>query len=380
MKFFHLSDLHLGRKLLGESLLEEQAYIIEEIIKTAKEEKPDAVLMCGDIYDKSVPSAEAVRLLDGFLSQLVECGCSVFLISGNHDGGSRLEFAGKILEKENIYIEGTYKGKLEAVCLEDAWGEVYIHMLPFLRPDMLRPYEEELPKSYEEAVKTVLLKQPLKASARHVLMAHQFVTAGGRAPETDQSEQLILGGLDHVEVSCFEGFDYVALGHIHRAQSVNALHIRYAGSPLAYSFSENKDLKSLTIVELMEKGNNSVRKVLLQPKTKMAVLKDTMEALVSEKYQAYRKGYFLSIRLTDEEIPEYPLQRLRQVFSGILEFSVENRRTVHGGISGAAGLSVLKKTPETLFGDFYEKQNGVPLNETEKEILRELIREVQVDV
>ena len=183
-----------------------------------------------------------------------------------------------------------------------------------------------------------------------------------------------------MEVSCFEGFDYVALGHIHRAQSVNALHIRYAGSPLAYSFSENKDLKSLTIVELMEKGNNSVRKVLLQPKTKMAVLKDTMEALVSEKYQAYRKGYFLSIRLTDEEIPEYPLQRLRQVFSGILEFSVENRRTMHGGISGAAGLSVLKKTPETLFGDFYEKQNGVPLNETEKEILRELIREVQVDV
>lgn len=210
-----------------------------------------------------------------------------------------------------------------------------------------------------------------------MLLAHQFVTAGGVRPEISDSEQLSLGGMDQVDASVFEAFDYVALGHIHRPQKIGDVKIRYAGSPLKYSFSEWKQTKSVTVAELGDKGTLSVRKLPLEPKTGMAVLKDTMEALVSDKYEKYREGYYLSVAVTDEEILEHPMERLRKIFPGMLEFAVENRRSRSGGISGSAELQCLKKTPLDLFGEFYEKQNGIPMSDAEQELLQDIIESME---
>ena len=377
MKFFHMADLHLGKKLLGEPLWKEQQYILSRVVAMSDEEKPEAVLLCGDIYDKSIPSSEAVGLLGWFLEELSVRGIQTFLISGNHDGAQRLQFASGILKKEGIHIAGTFKGGPEHIVLSDAFGPIHVWMLPFLRPGMLRPFAEEIPETYEEAVKTALHGAVLHREERNLLLAHQFVTAGGRKPEISDSEQRSLGGIDQVDASVFGAFDYVALGHIHRPQKMGDVKIRYAGSPLKYSFSEWNQTKSVTVAELREKGSLSVRKLPLEPKTEMAVLKDTMEALASEKYRKYREGYYLSIVMTDEETLEHPMERLRKIFPGMLEFAVENRRSRSGGISGSAELQCLKKTPLDLFGEFYEKQNGIPMSDTEQELLEEVIKSME---
>lgn len=377
MKFFHLADLHLGRKLLGESLIEEQSYILEEIMKNVRVEKPDGIFICGDIYDKYIPSSEAVALFDSFLEAIAKVDCEVFVISGNHDGASRLEFASGLLKKQKVHICGTYKGKIESVELKDEYGNLRVYLLPFLRPDMLRPYEKNCPKTYHEAVKQVLEKLPYNKKERSLLLTHQFVVHGQMFPETSESEQKLVGGIEAVDVSCFEKFDYTALGHLHRAQKIKQEWIRYAGSPLAYSFSEANDKKGITVVELKEKGTCLVRTILLQPKTKLAVLKDTLKNLLSETYQEFQTGYYLSIRVTDEEMLEYPVQRLQQTFSGMLECRIENRRMLSQGITKSADLSVLEKKPKELFAEFYEKQNEVPMNEIEKMILKQVLDEME---
>lgn len=377
MKFFHMADLHLGRKLLGEPLWKEQQYILSRILKMADEEKPGAVLLGGDIYDKSIPSQEAVGLLDWFLEEMSVREIQVFMISGNHDGAQRLQFAGGILRKEGIHIAGTFKGCPEHIELTDEFGPLHVWMLPFLRPGMLRPFVEEIPETYEEAVKTALSCAEVNKEERNILLAHQFVTAKGERPEVSDSEQLSLGGMDQVDASVFEAFDYVALGHIHRPQKIGNVKIRYAGSPLKYSFSEWKQTKSVTVAEFGEKGNLSVRKLPLEPKTGMIVLKDTMEALVSDDYEKYREGYYLSVVVTDEGVLEHPMERLRKIFPGMLEFAVENRRTRSGGISGNAKLTCLKKTPLDLFGEFYERQNGVPMSDAEQELLQDIIENME---
>lgn len=377
MKFFHLADLHLGRKLLGESLIEEQQYILEEIMKNVRVEKPDGILLCGDIYDKYVPSSEAVALFDRFLEALVKENCEVFVISGNHDGASRLEFASGLLKRQKVHICGTYKGKIEGVELRDEYGKLTVYLLPFLRPDMLRPYEEECPKTYHEAVKRIVDDLPLNRKERNVLLTHQFVVDGQMFPETSESEVKEIGGIEAVDASCFEEIDYTALGHIHRAQKVKNERIRYAGSPLSYSFSEVNDKKGITVVELKEKGNCSIRKRLLSPKTKMAVLEDRLENLLSERYEEFRQGYYLSVKVTDETMLEYPVQQLQQIFPGMLECRIENRRTRFEGITKTAELSSLKKEPEELFAEFYEKQNEVPMNDLEQKLLKQIIHKME---
>lgn len=377
MKFFHVADLHLGKKLLGQSLIEEQEFILEEIIQNVRVEKPDGIFICGDIYDKYIPASEAVALLDTFLEAVVKENCEIFIISGNHDGASRLEFASGLLRKQKIHICGTYKGKIENVVLEDEYGTVTVYMLPFLRPDMLRPYETECPKTYQEAVKRVIDSLSLNKKKRTVFLGHQFVVDGQMFPETSDSETKWVGGIEAVDASCFEEFDYTALGHLHRAQKIKKESIRYAGSPLAYSFSEAKDEKVITVVKLKEKGNCQIQKIPLLPKRKLAVLKDKLENLLSEKYQEFREGYYLSIKVTNEEMLEYPVQQLQQVFPGMLECRIENRRTMSEGVTKNVDFSVLKKEPEELFADFYKKQNEIPLSEIEQRLLRMTINEME---
>jgi exonuclease SbcD len=376
MKLFHLSDLHIGKKLQGESLLEDQAYILNIVIEQIEIEKPDAVMIAGDVYDKSVPAADAVMLLDKFLNQLSLFQIPILIISGNHDSPERLQFGSRMFEKKQIYIGAMFQGEMEKVTLKDEYGEIHVYLLPFIKPAMVQPYFEEQIESYENAVIKILEKQPVTASARNLLIAHQFVVNNGKEPDRSDSERMSLGGVDSMEASIFKDFDYVALGHVHRPQKVGKMHIRYAGSPLKYSFSEINHKKAITVVILKEKGVVELKKVPLHPLKEMVELRGTLQELLSEDYKEYRAGYYLSITVTDEEKLIDPIGQLRTKFEGILEFQIERTRNKTYQDKSLNSEDLDKKTPFALFEDFYKNQNEEELTDVQKKILEDVLLEM----
>ena len=248
----HLADLHIGKKLYEFSMIEDQRFILEQILGILEEEKVDGVLVAGDVYDKPVPAAEAVQLLDDFLTGLASCGIKVFLISGNHDSAERLAFGARLFGEAGVYVSRIYDGTVRKITLRDEYGEADVHLLPFIKPSMVRHFwEEEETETFQDAVRTAIHHMEVDPSRRNVLVAHQFVTGAG----TCESEELLVGGLDQVDASLFADFDYVALGHIHSPQKIGRETLRYCGTPLKYSFSEADQEKSVTIVELREKGD-----------------------------------------------------------------------------------------------------------------------------
>ena len=252
MKFIHISDLHLGKRVNEFSMLEEQKYILQQVLDTVQNEAADAVLIAGDIYDKPVPPAEAVVLFDTFLTRLSQMKKEVFIISGNHDSAERLSFGSSLFTAEGIHIAPVFEGNMEKVSLWDDAGEVCVYLLPFIKPSTVRRFYEEDLTDYTKTVQTVIEHTPVDTSKRNVLVAHQFVTGAGRC----DSEEVSVGGLDNVDASVFEPFDYVALGHIHNAQHCSRESVRYCGTLLKYSFSEVNHIKSITVVEVKEKGKN----------------------------------------------------------------------------------------------------------------------------
>ena len=317
MRFAHISDLHLGKRLHEVSLLEDQAHILAEIRAALREEAPDAVLLAGDIYDKSAPSAEAVRLFDDFLSALSADGQMVFAISGNHDSAARVAYGGRIMAKSGVYLSAPeYRGEVFSAGLEDKDGRVDIYLLPFIKPiHVSLAFPDEKIESYTDALRVAVGKMPIDPKRRSVLVAHQFVTGAVRS----ESEEVSVGGLDNVDASVFAPFSYVALGHIHRPQNIGAVRIRYSGAPLKYSFSEAGDEKSITIVELDGKGAVSLRTIPLTPRHDLRELRDTYEALMKkENYEGTATDDYLHITLTDEEIKE-------------LEAILEDSRERNGG-------------------------------------------------
>ncbi|MBP3700820.1 MAG: exonuclease subunit SbcD, partial [Lachnospiraceae bacterium] len=287
MKLMHLSDLHIGKRVHGFSMLKDQQYILEQVLQMVDAERPDCVLLAGDIYDKPVPSAEAVTVLDEFLAGLYARQVCVCLVSGNHDSPERLDFGGRIFESRDIHVAGRYDGENHMVELQDEHGLVRIWLLPFVRPASLRPYEPEV-VTYQEAVEAAVerMKEPCRngdtpwESVRNVLVAHQFVVSGERLPQVCDSEELSLGTLDHVDVSAFDAFDYVALGHLHGPQQVGRPQVRYAGWPLKYSFSERHQKKSVTMAELGPKGQVEIRQLPLEPLRDLRQIQGTMEELL----------------------------------------------------------------------------------------------------
>ncbi len=377
MKFFHMADLHLGKKLLGEPLWKEQQYILSRVVAMSDEEKPEAVLLCGDIYDKSIPSSEAVGLLDWFLEELSVRGIQTFLISGNHDGAQRLQFASGILKKEGIHIAGTFKGGPEHIVLSDAFGPVHVWMLPFLRPGMLRPFAEEIPETYEEAVKTALHGAVLHREERNLLLAHQFVTAGGRKPEISDSEQRSLGGIDQVDASVFGAFDYVALGHIHGPQNIGSNRIRYCGTPLKYSFSEAAHHKSVTVVSLGEKGDLSLQLCPLYPKHDLREIRGSFASVTDREFYANTDADdYLHIILTDEEDVPEAVGKLRQIYPNLMKLSYDNTRTRADHVIDAAA-DVQHKTSLQLFEELYELQNNQPMSEEQRDFAQNLIERIR---
>ena len=373
MKLIHLSDLHLGNRVNDFPMLEDQAYILDRILEIADEERPDAALIAGDVYDKNVPSAEAVALLDDFLVKLADRSLPVLLISGNHDSPERLAFANRLMEGRGVYIAPVYHGEVSPVTLEDDCGPVDFWLLPFLKPAHIRRFfPEEGVESFTDAMACAIRHMPLDPARRNVLVTHQFVTGAARC----ESEEVSVGGADNVDASVFAPFDYVALGHLHGPQNVGGERIRYCGTPLKYSFSEAGHQKSVTIVELGEKGSLEVRAVPLLPQRDMVELRGSFAQLKSpEFYGQVDRDAYVRVILTDESDIYDAMGQLRPVYPNLMALDYDNLRTRSGAV--VLEEADVKRDPLELFADFYQQQNHQPMSEEQRRYLTELLETIQ---
>ncbi|MDY3303568.1 MAG: exonuclease SbcCD subunit D [Clostridia bacterium] len=373
MKIMHLSDLHLGKRVNEFSMIEDQKYILDEIIKILNEEAPDAVIIAGDVYDKSVPTAEAVSLFDVFLSNLADKELSVFVISGNHDSPERIAFASDIMSKSGMYFSHVYDGNVEKVQLSDEYGLVNFYLLPFIKPvNVKRFYPDEDIDSYTDAVKTALSSAEINDGERNILITHQFVAGAGRC----ESEELSLGGSDAVDVSAFDNFDYVALGHIHGPQKVGRDNVRYCGTPLKYSFSEANHKKSVTLLELGAKGNISIRCIPLVPLHDMREIRGRYEDVASKKfYEGTDTGDYLHITLTDEDDIPDAIAKLRAIYPNIMRLDYDNARTRENR-EISIDTNIEKRTPTELFSQFYEVRNNKQMTDEQTRYIENIIKKL----
>ena len=411
MKFLHISDLHIGKRINEFSMLEDQKYILDKILTIAEREQAEGVLLAGDIYDKTVPSAEAVQVFDRFLTGLAKRKIKVFAVSGNHDSPERIAFGAELMKGKGVYLSPVYDGRVAKVALEDTYGKLYVHLLPFVKPATVRHGLEaqqtlqqersngvesslqrersngaepslqrersngaepsKLPESYNEAVRAVVERMEVDADQRNILVAHQFVTGASRC----ESEETAVGGLDNVDADLFDAFDYVALGHIHSPQHVGRDTLRYCGTPLKYSFSEAEQEKSVTVVELREKGEVELRQIPLTPLRDMQRIRGTyMEVMDRNFYQGTNREDYVQITLTDEEDVPDGLQRLRKVYPNLMRLVYDNARTRQSREVGAAE-ELERKSELELFSDFYVLQNNQTMSAKQTELVRQLIQE-----
>lgn len=379
MKFFHLSDLHLGITVCGASMREEQIDILQKIVALCEEERPDALLISGDIYDKSAPSGAAFHLLDRFLTDLRARSIPVLLISGNHDSADRLSYGADLLRDSGIFLTRPFEqaGVEPPVTLTDSHGPVHFYQLPYVRPATVRaayPDEaERIGSSYPEAVKVALEHMEVDPEERNVLLAHQFVT--GATPS--DSKDLVVGGLDAIGGSLFDDFTYVALGHIHGPQKVGRETMRYSGTPLKYSFSEVNQTKSVPVVTLGAPGTEpEIRLLPLTPLRDLRVRKGSYDEIMDRNnYAGTNTDDYVKIILTDEHVIPDCMNKLRSVYPNVLQLQYDNLRTRTSGEVGAAE-HVKQKTPLELFEELFEKQNGTRMSDAQRNLVRPLMEGV----
>lgn len=379
MKFFHLSDLHIGKQLHRYNLKEDQQVILKEVITYAKELRPDAIVIAGDIYDKSVPSAEAVNVFDEFLTDLSEITpeIPILIISGNHDSPDRLKYASEILKRHHIYLAGNVPERpeehIEKVTLHDAYGEVNFYLLPFMKPAYVKNiFVDGTPETYSDAVKEIIKREKIDyKDKRNVLVSHQFyVGEKAESPETCDSEVFSVGGIDNVDIGSVKEFDYVALGHLHGAQCIGKPEIRYCGTLLKYSVSESTQNKSLTVVTLKAKGEKSeIENYPLHPLRDVRKKKGTLDEIIKEAQETEKDDY-ISITLTDEIDPYKPKEQLERIFSHILEIRVDNQRTRTK--LKEMDEELVMKDPFTSFAEFYKEMQGREMNGEEETIMKEI--------
>lgn len=374
MKLVHLSDLHLGKRVNEFSMLEDQKHILWEILRIIGREKPDGVIIAGDVYDKAVPPAEAVALLDEFLVRLAGMRTEVFIISGNHDSAERIAFGSRLIRESGVHLSPVFSGEIEPCTLTDEYGEVQIRMLPFIKPaDVRHAFPEEEIRDYTDAVRTVIRHMNPDPSVRNILVAHQFVTGAERS----DSEDVSVGGMDNVDASVFEPFDYVALGHIHGPQRIGRETVRYCGTPLKYSFSERNHVKSVTVVTLGEKGRTEIRTVPLIPLHDMREIRGTYEELTLRKnWEGTATDDYLHVILTDENDVPDAMARLRVIYPNIMKVDYDNQRTRTASLTGLAEETERKSEME-LFEEFYAGQNGQPLSGEQRSFAEALLEKLK---
>ena len=374
MKLIHLSDLHIGKRVNEVSMIEDQEYILLKILEVIDDEKPNAVMICGDVYDKSVPSAEAVTLFDDFLCRLSKRSIPVLIISGNHDSPERLAFGNRLMERAGIHISPVYDGKAVSLTLKDEHGDVNFWLLPFVKPAHVRRfYEKETIESYTDALRVAVEQMHIDPTGRNVLLTHQFVTGAA----TCESEEISVGGSDNVDASIFEDFDYVALGHIHGPQNVGSNRIRYCGTPLKYSFSEEHHHKSVTVVKLDKKGELEVQLRPLIPRRDLRSIKGTFEEVTDKSfYQGTNTDDYLQVILTDEEDVPEALGKLRVIYPNIMKLTYDNTRTRTNRIIEGAE-NVKRKSELELFEELYLQQNNQPMSDRQRGYMLELIESIK---
>ena len=374
MKFVHLSDLHLGKRVNGYSMIEDQKYILLKILNVIDEQKAEAVVIAGDVYDKPIPPTEAVQLFDDFLFRLVERNLQILVISGNHDSPERIAFGSRFMDKSGVHMSQVYNGKNDLVELKDKYGKVNFYMLPFVKPSNVRRFfEDEEINTYTDAVRVAVSHMNVNKKARNVIITHQFVTGAQRS----ESETIAVGGTDNVDSYVFDDFDYVALGHIHGPQNVGKNTVRYSGTPLKYSFSEISHKKSVTVVEMKEKGNVKVSTVELTPKLDMREIKGTYEELTFKKnYENTNTEDYLHIILTDEEDVADAVAKLRCVYPNLMKLDYDNTRT-RNSLALTQAEETEKKSDTELLSEFFEKQNGKPLSDEQLEYAANLFEQIK---
>ena len=375
MRFLHLSDLHLGKSLHECSLLEDQRHILAQIEQIARTRAVDAVVIAGDVYDRGVPPAEAVGLLDDFLTRLLASASAVLLVAGNHDSPERLGFLGGVLERQGLYVQGVFSGCARRVTLPDAQGEVHFYLLPFVKPAKAAPFfPDEAVESYTDAVRLSLAASGIDPAARNVLVAHQLFTSGGEAALRCDSESVSIGGVENVDIELagLEAFDYVALGHLHRAQRVGREEIRYAGSPLKYSFSEAAGEKSVTLVELGAKGQVRIERVPLTPLRDLREIRGPIDALVAAAGEG-STDYIRAVVTDPGEVYD-ALGRLRRVYPNVLRLDFEAQR---GPEAEKTPPAPDEDTPLSLFERFYAHTRGTPLTPAQRDRLVQAMEEAR---
>jgi len=375
MKLIHLSDLHIGKRVNEISMLEDQAYILARILQITDEENADAVLIAGDVYDKSVPSAEAVTLFDDFLYRLAQRKKPVLIISGNHDSPERLAFGNRLIAQNSIYIAPVYSGNVEPVSLTDGRGQVDFWLLPFVKPaHVKRFYPDETIESYTDALRIAIKNMNIDPQKRNVLLTHQFVTGAA----TCESEEISVGGSDNVDASVFDGFDYVALGHIHGPQNIGSNRIRYCGTPLKYSFSEESHHKSVTVVHLGPKGELELTLRPLLPRQDLRSIRGSFAEVTGSGFCSASAQDYLHVILTDEEDVPEAMGKLRMLYPNIMKLSYDNTRTRCSQVIDGA-QNVQQKSPLELFEELYTLQNNQPMSSEQRSFTRELIESIWED-
>lgn len=373
MKLLHLSDLHLGKRVNEFSMLEDQKYILNQILQIVINERVAVVLIAGDVYDKSVPSAQAVTLFDDFLTQLEALECTVLLIAGNHDSPERLAFGAQLLQKSRVYLSPVFDGRLTCCTLSDEHGEVDVWLMPFLKPSVVRPfYPDDAIESYQDAVAAVLRSNPPHKERRSVLLAHQFVTGA----KTGGSEELSVGGAENIDAALFELYDYVALGHIHGPQRVGRETVRYCGSPLKYSLSEAHGTKSVTLVTLNQPGEVDIKLCPLTPLHDLRAIRGTYDEVTARTfYEGTATDDYLHITLTDETEVLDAVGKLRSIYPNVMRVDYDNTRTRAGASIPEVPVQD-EATPMELFCRFFEWQNEKPLTESQRALLEKEIEAV----
>lgn len=375
MKLIHLSDLHLGKRVNGFSMIEDQDYILRRVLEIIADEAPDAVLIAGDVYDKAVPSAEAVTLFDDFLFNLSRMNLQVCVISGNHDSPERVAFGARLMDASGIHLSPVYDGNVQPLTLNDGHGILNVYMLPFVKPAHVRRwFPDEAIESYTDAIRVAIAHMNVNTALRNILVTHQFVTGAERC----DSEDLSVGGADNVDASVFTPFDYVALGHLHGPQHVGEARIRYCGTPLKYSFSEMSHHKSVTVAELGAKGALTIREIPLTPMRDLREIRGTYDELTFRaNYQNTATDDYLHVVLTDEDDVPDAMAKLRVIYPNLMKLDYDNTRT-RADSSIAEAAEAERKSEIELFDELYNAQNGQPMSEVQRrfaETLFEKIRE-----
>lgn len=373
MKFIHLGDLHIGKRVNEFNMLEDQKFILEQVLSIIDEHKVEGALIAGDVYDKTVPTVEAVKVFDWFLTELYRRNLEVYMISGNHDSAERLAFGNRLLAEEGIYVSEAFDGEIRSVSSNASGGLVRVFMMPFIKPISVRKYfENEEIVSYDDAVKAVIDSIDLDKSKVNIILAHQFVAGAARS----ESEETAIGGVDSISVDNFKGFDYVALGHLHGPQKLGRDTVRYAGSPLKYSFSEVNHNKSVPIIEVSDNGELGVTLVALKPFRDMRVITGTYDQVMAfDFYKDTNVDDYIKVVLTDEEPIHEVLSKLRSVYPNIMTLEFDNARTKKS-MEVKAFEEVEQETPYNLISKFYEMRNNQEMSDKQAEICNKLIEEI----